>query len=794
MSGHAVPSYYRTCSFPKRNGVFYVGDAPSVTLSGAGAIAYEVRDYFGAVVSSGALSALATTCTPQAPAGGWRPGWYRIYFTGPTNDTVVGYAVAATAFTVIRDDPRFPPMPPTSYPTEGYAEYSDPAAKAILGLGHSRVIVNNYATIEQSQPGTGFLLEKLPQHIAKAKAYWTDPGVPYADTVRPARRQWCATPGACADSLSVAGANSGTYLRIYAATEALAPQDIYVATGPGTSAGTKVQVYYPNVSTLAETWDNLGDSNAAATVINQKSSLVRVFAGGQSTAATTAATVIGNETWAGIVTAVTAFWPDVKVYEFTNEPSMNAETAHQMRLFRGAVKAGNASAVAIGPCPVEINNIGAWESFLAAGGGQWCDEISFHDYNSVPTGDLGAGRDSIEAFLALLDRYGMQGKTLWQTEAGAAFTAVYGVHHPRRARVKMMHTLLWEQYGLPRERNPHWYDISHGFWDFPMFWQMADRSLSPDAALHRTLAEETFGMNLLDRLDFGELSNRVALGSLYAGPGGRCVAIQTTSAMSGATVTIATSAAGPLTVVDAFGNTSAVTVSGGLVTVPVAEVPTYLRLPAGAAATAYRVNDWPIAAQLNAWPNTAVRAVARSGSNPDGTATRANNGRWRFGETYHGLGVDGGGYDGGLPDWLSLEWETASRFDRVIVWSGRAFSGECALVDFDVQTSNDGSTWTTRATVTRPAPSSFKFGTSSSNVWCTRETFWDEQWVYDVKLPAPVTARFLRLYVRDTSLGGEPDVAALLAGGQGWHKRVSVQEIAVLCDDNTKPQYVVNLS
>ena len=36
-----------------------------------------------------------------------------------------------------------------------------------------------------------------------------------------------------------------------------------------------------------------------------------------------------------------------------------------------------------------------------------------------------------------------------------------------------------------------------------------------------------------------------------------------------------------------------------------------------------------------------------------------------------------------------------------------------SLLDFDVQTSNDGSTWTTRATVTKTA-ASFAFGTNST--------------------------------------------------------------------------------
>jgi hypothetical protein len=786
MSGNSLGSWYATCSFPVRNGVFYVGGtAPSVTLSKSGATAYEVRDYWGSIVSSGSVS--GTTCTPTAPTGGWVPGWYRVYFTGPSSDATNGNAYAATMFSVIRNDSHFPAMPAST--TVGFfgGEFAEPVAKGIMGLGHSRHVIASYTT--PTVDPNGDTLATVQSQVVASKTYWSQPGAPYADASRP-RPLWVSTPGSCADCLTIGGSSGGTYLRVYAKTASVDSSQVYVATSAGSSSGSKVQVYSPNSSTLVETFDNLASSAAAATAINAGSAYIRVYSGGQTTAATTSATVIGRTIWNNIVTVVTALYPDIDRYEFTNEPTLNDEVAHQMRLFQGAVHAGNAGAKAIGPAPVDISNLtgaNSWTTFLAAGGGSWCDEISFHDYNSMTNGNIAQGRSQITAFQALLAQYGQSGKALWQTEAGGAFTAVYGVHHPRRARVKILHTLLWEQYGVPRERNPMWYDASHGFWAFPMPWQWGDRSVTPDAPLHRVLAEETWGKPFASMLDLGVIGQRVALASLYTGTAGQVVVACATSTLPGATITYSTSATGSLTAVDAFGNTSTVTVTDGLVTVPLAEIPTYLRLPVGATVSAYRISDWPPVAQAPAWRSSGVVGNVVASSSLVRTSVVTDDALWTS------YGTNAGTYAGtySLPDTLAVAWPTASRMDRVIIWCGPAWQTNHALVDFDVQTSNDGTTWTTQATVTKTTPSSFLFGTDSSNTWCVRETFWDEQWVFDVPLPAPVTTKYLRLNVRATSYGGEPDAAANTAGGQGDSaQRVVIQEIAILCDDNTRPQYV----
>jgi hypothetical protein len=493
---------------------------------------------------------------------------------------------------------------------------------------------------------------------------------------------------------------------------------------------------------------------------------------------------------AGVTAAVAELYPDVQWFEGpSNEPNpASGSTITEMAAFHAAVKAGNPAAKVIGPCPVNIST-GAFRTFLANGGGDYCDGFSFHDYNSTGNGSLTIGRSTIDRFLALLSEFGQEGEPLWQTEAGASMSSVYGVFHPRRARVKILHTLLWEQYGVPAERNVRWYDKSHGYWAVPMFMRFNDSSVSPEFAIHRTLAEETYGRVYTGRLSFGRLGDTILLGNVYVGPSGKTVALCATSHMPGLTVTLETDAVSPVTVIDAFGNESTVAIMSGRLTLPVGDVPTYVELPPGTSVAAYSVGSWPAIDSMAQSASSAGRALVDGSSSEKVHAV--NDGAWM--SIYDGSWS--GAYVGadGMPDALTLRWDGWVRGDRVVIWSAQAWQAGSALVDFDVQTSDDGSAWTTRATVTKDSSTSFLHGTSASNAGCQRETFWDEQWIFDVPFTGgAVDFKHLRIYVRETSYGGEPDVGATVSGGQGYpSQRITVQEVVVLCDANVKKQFLV---
>lgn len=751
-----------------RNNIYTIGNTPSFTLSNAtNANAYTVRDYYGTVVSSGAVS--SATVVPTAPVGGWKLGWYRLYVTGSVNDALFGLSLGATNFIIIRSDARFPTLPNSVSFSSG-SEGRDLIMKGALGIGTSRLTVD-VVTPGGVSSGSSDNLASVQTAVPFAKTYWSAPGAPYADSARP-RLLWTNIVATGCDFMTIGSLN------IYPATELIDGSTLTVATVAGTTSGTKLTVTVSGV--LMETYDNLASASAAV-VATAASPRIKCFGAGILSAGQSR--VVGRTIWNNLVSIVSALYPDVTRFEGpSNEPGLTAETAHQMRLFQGAVHAGNAGAKAIGPCPVDIGDLAAWQVFFTAGGGNYCDEISFHDYNSMTNGDISLGRETITAFKSLLASNGMGAKVLWQTEAGAAFNSVYGTYHPRRGRVNLLHTLLWEQYNIPRERNPVWYDGSHGFWSFPTWLAMADSSLNPQCAMYRVLAEETFGQAHSQSLTFGPIADRIILGSVYAGTAGSTAVLILTSVMPGATVTLSlTGVPGTLTVVDTFGVVSSVVVTKGKVTFAVTETPTYLRLPVGGAITAASFSDWSAAGAQAQVANSSLSAKATL----DGVFNTAIN-DGSFPKSYPNVVF----VSTVLPSALILTWPSAARVDRVLIYGGAAWQSGSALLDFDVQTSVNGTTWVTQRTITKSTPQSFLHGTDWFNAGTQRETFWDEQWIFDVKFPAPVTCKAVRVFVRTTSYGGEPDAACLATGGQGDIPHFAAQEIVVLCDDNSIPQYL----
>ena len=68
------------------------------------------------------------------------------------------------------------------------------------------------------------------------------------------------------------------------------------------------------------------------------------------------------------------------------------------------------------------------------------------------------------------------------------------------------------------------------------------------------------------------------------------------------------------------------------------------------------------------------------------------------------------------PSVTRVLFPTSRTVERVIVWCGPAWQSSGTLITFDVQTTTDGTNWTTRRTITKPALSYFEFGTDSTPV------------------------------------------------------------------------------
>ena len=782
------PSYYCTTTTASRNNIFYVGGtAPAITLSQATPDAYEVFDYDGNVVSSGAVS--GTSVTPTAPVGGWDPGWYRIYFTGPSSDATYGPSYGATNFVVLRNDSRFPPNATISGAGQGGGEARDMIMKGIMGMAPMRIQIS-----DASAPTSGDNIATALVAVGYGNDYWADPthGA-YVEPDRPERQLMLQFPNRTFDRIEYIGGNPG--FRVFIAGPTVNGANVYVQVEAGTSSGAKYTVRHPNSSTIVETYDNI--ANAAGLIAASASSAyIKVFGAGANPSPT-GPTAIGTAFKSGVTTVVAALYPDVTRFEGpSNEPDLlSTSLPHAMMLFQDAVHDGHADAIAIGPSPVEIsdNYMARWEAFLAAGGGDYCDEISFHAYNSQTNGDLNLGRHTIETFLAKLAEHGQDSKPLWCTESTHVMSSVYGVYHPRRSRVPLLQTLLWEQYGLPRERNHVWYDRQHGFWAYPAFLAHQDDplgggSFNPYAVLYRVLAEETFNMPHSQSLDFGnDTANAIFLGSVYQTPSGAgCCVLVSQSYMPSASVTLTvTGTSSPLTVVDGFGNETTQTISSGRATIPVKDIPTYVRLPTGVSVSVYSVNDWGASPPASISSESTTRQVGAT------TVSLLADDSYM---TNYGLTEGFFVSSNTVPEAAKLLWSSTRTIGRVVIFCGPAWQNSSGLVDFDVDTTTDGTNWTTQETVTNATPTSFHFGTDGTNAGTTRETYWDEQWIFDVKLPGPVTCSGVRVNVRATSYGGEPDAAAVTAGGQGAStQRVAFEEIAVFEEDISIPRVTVTV-
>lgn len=738
-------------------------------------LTYTVRDYYGNVVSTGPTG---RHVLPTEPDGGWQPGWYRLYLEGIEYDELFGYAAGVTNFCIIRDDDRFPTMPIPSTSGGANGEAPDLVMKGVMGIGTSRLIIDNaYA------PTTGgSTLAVIESDAAISKQWWLD----WEDPVRP-RYLWTTFPNGSVDFIALPGSVADTYwLIVYPKTPAINGATTFVRLEAGSVSGAKITVRSPNSSTIVETYDNLASSAAAATAL-AASAYVVGFAGSAANPGTLAATAIGTAFKDGVGLCVSTLYPlGVTRFEgpcnegtfritptVSRHVAMGPEIAHQMRLFQANVHAGHASAKAIGPGPVNIY-VDQFEPFFAAGGGAYCDEISFHAYNAIANGDINLGRLILDEFLDMLDSYGYADVPLWQTESTGVFTAVYRVVHARRARVEVMERLLMEQVGIPVERNNPWYDRSHGFWGFPQFLENGDYSLQPQCVLERTLAEEIWGTTLAEVADLGDPGNRIYVASRYEAPDtSGVIVIQSVSHIPDATVTFTvTGTAGPVEYRTALGAEDTAPINSGRVTVPVDDVATFVRIPAGATLTFYSCNDW----EPGSLTNLALGAAASVGGVDTDVPTDD-----LFLELFNGASNPVTFRSANEPpEDVLIDLGSEQQVGRVIVWCGGVWQTLSAFLDFTVETSLDDITYTEQAVVDVAAgATSFLFGSDSSNTGCQRETFWPEQCVFDVPF-TPVTARYIRIAVGSTSYGGSPDGIYGFNGDQGDDEQhITLQEIGV---------------
>lgn len=484
---------------------------------------------------------------------------------------------------------------------------------------------------------------------------------------------------------------------------------------------------------------------------------------------------------AGVRKIVERFHNDIKYYEGRNEPNF-FETPEQyvqeIKALYETVKSVDPTCKVIGPGVVDI--LGGYglqwlDRFLAAGGGNYIDAVSFHAYNSV-NGDVSLARRCLDGLKWEMNKFGVGNMEIWQTEQGS-YAAMYGTYDPRhQGRWTMLQRMIFEQYGITKEHNVLWYDRS-GYWDVPAFWECwDDGSLNPAAPLMRVYSEEVFGTTYSKAYDFGASGQNMYVGNLYTGPGKSVAAFMSAGSTDGK-VHLSVTGGTSLRVVSAFGVAINVPVVNGQAVIDVPELPVYVEMAAGQTIDVIP-QDWG--------PDLALQ--------PGVTAKTSGNGQHPLGGSYQNSiskvfdGIHQSWYSNQSPDgdvwydntpagqtpWFELDLPAAQSVNKVVIYSGVPWQWRGSLLDYELQYDNNGN-WTTIEHVQENPKS---IGVHSEWERSTVDSFYSDRYVFRHEF-APVTTGKIRILVHDVTWGGGATQMETEAGGQTGFHVMNLSELEV---------------
>jgi hypothetical protein len=188
-----------------------------------------------------------------------------------------------------------------------------------------------------------------------------------------------------------------------------------------------------------------------------------------------------NKHWKDFVTAVvTHANGQIKYWEIWNEPTVSGywqgNNSQMLRMAQDAyaiIKSINPSALVTTPTPsTGITGVANWMGpYLALGGGQYADIMSFHGYSWKSTPGIWPVPEDIvplvENLKAVLVTYGQDKKPLWCTEGSWGDTSGNGFSDPDlHAAFVARHYLLQESEGVLRYYWFAWDNAGDGLWDY----------------------------------------------------------------------------------------------------------------------------------------------------------------------------------------------------------------------------------------------------------------------------------------------------------------------------------------
>jgi hypothetical protein len=492
---------------------------------------------------------------------------------------------------------------------------------------------------------------------------------------------------------------------------------------------------------------------------------------------------------AGMAAAAAALGPgtasNILWWGGINEPTTppqrlsQADSAANYLATRAAVRAGNSSALVLGPSDVGYTpgTLGDFDLWLTAlGDSSPLDGLSMHAYNDY-FGDFRVLDYVLSGVRALLAAHGRSPTLpIFLTETGQIVPSGVTFNPRALAQRAAQLFLTCERHGIPKE---HIYIFLDGA--IPGFSNIslkdANNGMCSVAVFLRVYSEEIWAKTYASALDFGTIGNNFYRGNIYRGLLGTTVSLMA-QGNPGDTVTLAASDTGPLTYSDWQGNTATAAVVGGQVTLPIGDVSIYLRLSAGATVSVVDCgNGLIVGSPVNIAPLATASGTPGRGGLPLQAVSHANDNVYQTGyiPTSDGFTYDVfAGYQPfdspvpNLPASIELDWSTPKTFRKVLIVTalplqqsgnrgtamtqGRLEYWDGAWLPLPTVAARDWDNTGRYINSTASGELGFVPGLISLLTW------YDNRWQHNIDLAVPVTTSKLRLTVEQAAYGETPDL------------------------------------
>ena len=725
------------------------------------------------------------TIAPPAGQATFACGWYRVrFYSSYNNPDMPAGASGETTFMVVNTGiagvADAPNWKEDSWPR---VMGSDEIMSGLTALGPYRYSVRNTAGDPTSE------INELIAHAPVVQKWWVNTATPN----RP-RRAFVDFPDGTVECMAVYSNSAGGQGRTGDPSAlnvcTLTGSSCWIQISNGTNTNTKRVTISQPQNTAVETYDNLTTWWNVMDAINNNSTRIRAW----SNALTETAKNVGpvqvlTTTFNNVRSTVQQLYP----HGYTvfggpwNEPD-DAEggfVAMQARAFKAAVKLGNANALVQGPNIESFNSMSInWLDFhLSQLPANFYDIIGVHGYNTT-NGDMQLADKMLTNLRTVLTNRGYANTPVWMTEGGFLMNSYGPVHWRRGARWLALWYLLYEAYGIPRDNISYYYPRQMGYFDFPFFTSASKYKVflpGPGNMFLRGFYERTPNSTFYQRLSFTGPAADMFFGGVWREVGVSQTVVLLNNGMLQSDVTLAISGVSSVDVYDWAGNKTTQTVSGGQVKIQTYDLPVYVMTSATATISVAAAGNGtsslgqnlvqavsktfqePVNFKDTVAPSNALSIIANNAVDPDYTSGADNVMPYRSA--------------GPFPHEIKFKWPTAQQVSRVQIFFAPPWQYRGTPKQFRVDTWN-GSSWVTQY--------SFADDTMTSDVWISpdlwlglRETWWKEQWVWDIPFSSTVSTVAVRLVIVEGGYGGEPDEVSMTNMGQGWDVGVTIREIKI---------------